>query len=68
MEGDNGDEDRKELVNAIMCILTKESPTKKIQREVEMLSDIKAYKRKTTETPDVFVIRYKTCIDRYKNQ
>lgn len=65
LEGSEDDEDRTELVHAIMSLLATKSPTEKIQREVEMLSDIQTCKRKPSETTDVFVTCYKKCIARY---
>lgn len=68
LEGSEDDENRTELVAKIMSILATESPTEKIQREVELVSDIQSCKRKPSESPDVFATRYKTCVARYVNQ
>lgn len=62
------DPDRTKLVKYIVELIDTGSQTDKTQRKVEILSDMKACKRKPRESPGVFANRYKTCISWYINQ
>lgn len=68
LKGSDEDPDRTELVEALLTLIATETPTEKVQREVEMLNEIQTCKRRPSETADVFANRYKACIARYVNQ
>lgn len=68
LEGSDDDADRSALVASIISLIATDSPTEKIQREVDLLSSIQTCKRKPTEAADIFANRFKASIARYVNQ
>lgn len=65
LERATGDDDHTELDSTIFNIIATKSPTKKIQLDVEIISDIQTCKRTPSEKAHVFEIRYRTFIARY---
>lgn len=68
LDGSEDDEDRTNLVESIINIIAKESPTDKLRQEVELLTAIHNCERESKESPAEYVVRFNSALARYANQ
>jgi len=68
LEGENTDPEREQLVEHIISTIAKDSPTERVRREVDMLTDIQNCQRTSTEQTLTFATRFNSVVAQYINQ
>lgn len=67
LSGDQEDKDRSKLIESIISIIAKDSPTEKVRQELELLTGVHTCVRKSDEQPADYVNRFKGAVARYVN-
>lgn len=67
LPGEAEDQDRSNLIDYIISVIAKDSPTEIIRQELDMLTEIHKCVRKLNEQPVDFVNRFKRAVARYFN-
>lgn len=67
LDSDEDDENKSDVVEAILKILAMDGPTEKIRRQVDLLTNIQSCTRRTGETTTHYAARFNGAVAQYAN-
>lgn len=62
LEGRDGDDSRQGMVEEIIKVIVRDTPSERVKREVEILLNIQACVRNESETPEQFANRFNAAV------
>ena len=68
LEGRDGDGTIQRMVEKIINVISKDTPSERVRREAELLSNIQTCVRNESETPEQFANRFNAAVARFSNQ
>ena len=68
LDGQQDDVSRNKMVEKILNTIAKDTPTEKVKREVDLLTEIQSCQRTSDESPSTFAVRFSSAVAAYANQ